>query len=97
MIRKDPRQHVYRIVDVWGFEDYASGAPVKVGNTLLDKWKGRGEQTWTIYNLDTMTPIGGWTGFYLGRKEDHWPSEVNGSEAVPAGASSATQDQGGPA
>jgi hypothetical protein len=97
--RPDPRQHEYRIVEVWGFEDYEGGPPVKVGDVILDRWKGRGEQPWTVYNFTTMEPVGGWQGYYLGRKGsavDGWDGALRKADSGaatdddPAGTGSET-------
>lgn len=72
MPKADPRQHVYEVIEVFGYED--GPAPVKVGDTLIDKWKGSGVQQWDVLNLTTGKVKGGWLAVYKGKRADLIPA-----------------------
>lgn len=67
----DARQHVYEVTEVFGYE--AGAAPVKVGDILIDRYKGQGIQQWDVLNLATGKQRGGWLAHYLGKRQDVLP------------------------
>jgi hypothetical protein len=62
--RPVPRLWRYEVDEVWGFED-RDRTPVRVGDVLIDRWKGN--RTWNVHKVKgNMEYVGGWHAKLLG-------------------------------
>lgn len=72
---KSPRIWRYEVTRVWGSME----GRLEVGAVVLDKWKGRGEQPWNLYDTKDMAkgPVGGWSARLLGEADEDATRKVH--------------------
>lgn len=69
---KPPRIWRYEVTEVWG----SMVGRLEVGAVILDKWKGRGEQIWTTFDMKKAKSSGGWAAKLLGEADEEATAQV---------------------